>query len=336
MRRRLPLIIVGLASFLWRFGNAEPVRAGDCNSKTGVSQCFDANALWLTAGDARFFSIPRGNVLPAGQVGLAVAAQALWRPLRLTVPSANDSGRDIELVKRSIEQDTLFAIGLGAHLEIGVALPVVLHQTGSGSEGITSQSAAPLQSIAVRDPRVTLSAGLGNANFGVKPEVTLALPFGDVDAYASAGRAVIAPALPFTLRHGRFEHALAIRARFAPSVQIGSVRVGTQASVALGTSFDILGRELLAVCAEGYVSQSLVESQSERARAFGVTTRLLSAEYLISLRSRPSPDEGWTVAAGAGSALALARESSPLGDESFVAPPGPALRVVAEVRYAPR
>lgn len=336
MRRRSPLITLGLATFLWLFAEPATARATNCNPGTGISPCLDANAFWLTPGDARFFSLPRGRVLPAGGVGLSFAAQALWRPLRLGVPSPNDTGRDVELVERAIEQDTLLAIGLGGHLELGLALPVILRQTGSGSQGLTSQTAAPIESTAARDPRISLAAAFGNGGIGIKPQVTFALPFGSTEAYASAGHVVIAPTLPVSLHHGRFEHALALGARFVPSVDIGSQRIGSQASVALGTSFDILGRELLALCAEGFISQSLAETQSERARLLGVKTRLVSAEYLVSLRSRPRSDEPWTIALGAGSAIAMARQSSAAGHETFVAPPGPGLRLVAEVRYAPR
>ncbi|MFZ5894165.1 MAG: hypothetical protein ACOY0T_24100 [Myxococcota bacterium] len=335
MRQRAYRWLVGLAAWTSTLVPTS-VHAADCSPANGVSPCLDANDLWLTTGDARLFSLPSGEALPAGRVGLAIAVQALWRPLRLNVASSNATGRDISLVSRAVQQDTVLAIGLGKQLELGLGVPLVLHQTGAGSEGLTSQRGAPLDPNGARDPRVSLAFSVATGPVKWKPRVTLALPLGDAEAYASAGRVIVAPAVPVVFRSGRFEQALELGLRLTSSIELASVRMGSQASIGVGTSFEILEKQLLLVGAEAWLLPSLIDNQSARARAFDVTTNLLSAEYLFSLRSKPLAGEPWSVALGAGSSLALSRESSSAGPEYFVAPPGPSLRMLAEVRYAPR
>src|SRR6187401_162382 len=113
MRQAAYLSLAGIVGALI---GARHALATDCHPATGVSPCLDANALWLASGDARFFSLPSGDTLPAGKVGLSVAVQALWHPLHLNVPVPSADGRDVQLVARSIEQDTTLAIGLGRRM----------------------------------------------------------------------------------------------------------------------------------------------------------------------------------------------------------------------------
>lgn len=327
--------LAGLVAFTAILSSNAAARATDCHPASGVSPCFDANSLWLTTGDARFFSLPTGRVLEAGRVAFALTASATFRSLRLSVPASNADGRDVEFVKRAVGEETLLAIGLGNQLELGLALPVVLHQVGSGTQGITSQNGGELDSAGERDPRVTLSRGFRFGALRLKPRFTLALPLGNRDAYASSGAFTFAPALPVAFRHGRFEHALELGFRLRPSIEIGSVRTGSEASIAVGSSFAILAAELLVLSAEAFVLPSLVDNQAARAKSFDATSTLLAAEYVFSLRSRPSANEPLTVALGVGSALALSRQSARGADERFVAPGGPGLRILAELRYTP-
>jgi hypothetical protein len=325
----------GLVAFTAALWSSARAQAADCQPANGVSPCFDANEFWLTTGDARFFSLPTGRVLAPGRVAIAFAASATWRSLHLNVPSSNADGRDVDLVKRAMGEETLLAIGLGNQLELGLALPVVLHQVGSGSQGITSQNGVPLDPSAERDPRVSVSMGLLFGALRLKPHLTLGLPLGNRDGYASSGAFTFAPALPLALRHGRFEHAVEFGFRFRPSVEIGSVRLGSEASIAAGSSLALLADDFLVLAAEAFILPSLVDNRTARAKSFDAKSTLLAAEYVVSLRCRPSARERVTLAIGAGSALALSRQSSPVGDERFVAPGGPALRVLAEVRYTP-
>ncbi|MGC4092081.1 MAG: hypothetical protein QM756_30210 [Polyangiaceae bacterium] len=330
MRFRAYLAWLGV---VWVLGGA-PARASECAPPSGISPCLDANALWIGSGDARLFSLSSGTALGAGEVGLSVTLQALWRPLRLNVPSSNAAGREVEFVAGALEQDTTIAIGLGHHLELGLGLPLVLRQSGAGSEGLSSQDGASIDRSGERDPRVSLAWALEVGSFKLKPRLGLSLPFGNREGYLSAGSVVAAPAIPVALKYWRFESVVELGLRLRSGVDLGGVRMGSQASLGLGVSFEVLQRELLLLGAEAFLQPSLVDNRSARAPS-SVDVSLLAAEYVVSVRSRPTNGD-WSVALGAGSALALARESSSAGETRFVAPPGPSLRVLSELRYAPR
>lgn len=315
---------------------AMPGHATECQPESGTSPCVDANSLWLASGSARFVSLPAAVALPRGRVGLTLAVQALFSPLRASVPSPDPNGREVKLVERVLEEELLLAFGLGRDLELGLALPVILHQTGAGSAGLTSQSAGPLDASAERDPHASLAyARELTTSLGIKPRLELTLPFGNRAAYASAGSVVLAPALPLEWQPGAFTLGFELAARLRPSVELGTLRWGSQGSVTLGLSLELLPHELLALSGELFLLPSLGEASSQRARAQAIETRLLPAEWLCSIRSRPAREEPWTVTLAAGAGLALSRSSSATGEDRFLAPTSPGLRLLAALRYAP-
>lgn len=301
-----------------------------------MTPCIDSNSLWLATGAARFLALPEPVALPRGKVGLAVAAQFMHRVLTVDVPSPDPRGREVRLVDDVFEQELLLAAGLGRHFELGLALSLMLRQSGTGSGGLTSQRSDPLEPTATRDPRVSLGyAAALSESLAFKPRIELALPLGSREGYASAGSVTFAPALPAEWRAGRFRTGAELALRLRRSVELGSVRWGSQGLAVLGLSLEVLPHELLLLGAELMALPSLVNANSARSHAFGVETRLLPAEWLVSLRSRPRADEPWTVALAAGAGLALSSASSSAGDERFVAPTSPGVRVLTEVRYAP-
>jgi OOP family OmpA-OmpF porin len=214
---------------------------------------------------------------------------------------------------------------------------MILRQSGTGSAGLTSQRGDPLEATGTRDPRASLAFAvpLGSA-LGLKPRLELALPLGNRSAYASAGSWTFAPGLPVEWRLGQATVGAELALRLRRSVELGSLRWGSQAVAKVGVSLALLPAGLLAISAESLLLPPLVRASSERGKALGVTTRLLPAEWLLSVRSRPCRSQPWTLALATGAGLALSSESSAFGSQRFVAPTGPGLRVLAEVRYAPR
>ncbi len=316
---------------------ASAAQAAECRPENGTTPCIDANSLWLATGAAHLFTLPEPVALARGKVGLAFAAQRMQRVLTVDLPSPSAEGREVRFVDQVIEEELLLAAGLGRKFELGLALSVILHQRGTGSEGLTSLRAEPLDPTAVRDPRVSLAyAAALTASLGVKPRIELALPLGNQAAYASAGSVVFAPALPAQWRFGPLAASAELALRLRRSVELGSVRWGSQAVTALGLSLEVLPRELGVLGAELALFPSLTDASSARARAIAVDTRLLPAEWLFSVRSRLRADEPWTVALAAGAGLALSSESSAAGERRFMAPTSPGLRLLAEVRYTPR
>lgn len=324
------------ALLLSSLSTAHAARAAECRPDTGVTPCIDSNSLWLPAGAARFLTLPEPVALAPGKVGLAVAAQLMARVLTVDVPSPAANGREVRFVDRVVEQELLLAAGLGRHLELGLAISVILRQSGTGNGGLTSQRGEPLEPTATRDPRVSLGyAAALTDSLALKPRLELALPVGSRAAYASAGSVTFAPAIPVEWGFGPVITGAELGLRLRRSVELGSVRWGSQAVGTFGLSLELLPRDLVRLGAELTFLPSLVNGSSARAESFALETRLLPAEWLLSLRSRPKADEPWTLAVAAGAGLALSSQSSPSGSERFVAPTSPGLRLLAELRYAP-
>ncbi len=311
-------------------------RSVECHPASGISSCVDANALWLAPGSARWLSLSSPETTSPGRVGFALATQRATKPLRLVVPSQADDGREVQVIRAYTEQDLELSIGLTTDLELGLSFPVVSRQTGAGSQGLTAQASAPLDPVAERDPRLSVARRLRlSESVNLKPRLELALPFGNRAAFASFGTTTFAPALPVHLKLGRFASVAEAGLRARAGVDLGSVHFGSQALFALGVSFEILSQQLLTLNAEAFLLPSLSQASSARGERAGIQTTLLPAEYLFSLRSRPQADAPWSVAVAAGGGLALSTEDSAVGTERFMAPTTPALRLLAEVRYAP-
>jgi hypothetical protein len=315
---------------------AGTARGEECRPANGTTPCIDANSLWLATGAAHLLTLPEPTALPRGKVGLTLAAQLLKRVLTVDLPSPAPEGREVRLVEQVLEHDLLLAAGLGNRFELGLALAVILRQSGTGSEGLTSQRGDSLDKAATRDPRLSLGyAAALTPSLGVKPRLELSLPLGNRSAYASTGSVVLAPAFPAQWRFGPATASAELALRLRRSVELGSIRWGSQAVTTLGLSLEVLPHELAVLGAELLLFPSLVDASSARAKTLALETRLLPAEWLLSVRSRPHADEPWTAALAAGAGLALSSDSSPAGERRFVAPTSPGLRVLAEVRYTP-
>lgn len=311
-------------------------RAAECAARGGYSGCIDANALWLRPGAEGFVSVPSSRSTPAARVAFGVAAMAIVRPLVLEVPSPDPDGREVRLVDYAIDENVLLAAGLGYGVELGVTLTSVLHQRGSGSEGITSQRAAALASATERDVRLSVAyAAPAGAQFGLKPRFELSVPAGDESAYASEGTLVAAPGLSASAALGRFTLAGLLALRLRRAVELGPVRWGSQAELALAADALVLTRPNIAFTLETFALPSLGSATSRRGRSTDVSVTLIPAEWLASVRIQPDTAEPWFVSAGAGTGLALSAEERAGTRRALFAPTTPAFRGVLSVRYAP-
>lgn len=314
-------------------------RATDCEPASGVSTCFDANNLWLSAGPSRFSSIAAAEPLPRHTLAFAAFGSYLDRPVLLSAPSPDPEGREIAVVRRTVDLSLAHAYGVTSSLEVSLASAMVLYQAGSGAEGITSQSAPPLASAAVRDPRVGVGYAIPFPVPGahLKSRLELGLPLGDAHLYAGAGAFTLAPSLALGLRRGPFHAASEVGVRLRRAVPFASARIGSQLSTAVGAGVDVLG-ELLSVEAEAFMLPSLVsqpgrDSATSRVRD-GV---LVPAEWLASLRSVPTADPGLALSLGGGTGIPLSSEleESPDGETTrrFAGVTTPRFRLFFGARY---
>lgn len=299
----------------------------DCDPASGISTCIDSENLWFAPGATRFFGIPRAGSSAPG-FGYGMGLSYMSRPILLKAQSSDPEGREINVVRDALTATYLWSYVAG-DLDLGLAAPVTLHQRGSGAEGVTSQSAPPIGSSAVHDPRISAGYALPvpdawrtAGGFGARANLTLSVPVGDADRCASSGAFRVAPELLLGAEVGRLHLAGAVGARIARTARLASARIGATLHSALGFSVDLLDDELLGFGAEAYVDPTLV-SQPD-----GST--LIVSEWLASLRSVPTADPAFALALGGGTAIPL----SSRGSDQFAGVTAPEYRFVLSARYA--
>lgn len=217
-----------------------PAWAG-CDPPSGVSTCFDADNVWITAGQGRFLTIAPAAELPESKLAFAAAGTFIDRPILLNVPSPDPEGRDIPVVRDAVNLHLSWAFAPRSGFEVTLSTPMTLYQSGSGAEGLTSQSAPPLERTAVHDARVGVGvvlpvpeAAARAAGLAAKARFELALPTGDESAYAGAGGPVAAPSLALGMRTGSLFGGAEVGARLRSSVPFASARVGSALLTAVG------------------------------------------------------------------------------------------------------
>jgi hypothetical protein len=295
----------------------------DCDPPSGISTCIDANAVWLPAGRPRFATIAPAQPTPDGAYAFGAALSYLSRPIVLVAPSPDPEGREIRVVDDRIDATLLWAYAPTARLELSLATPFVLHQTGAGAEGVTSQSAPPLTRTASADPRFGIGYAIANRDeLALKAQAELSLPLGDRHLYAGEGSFVLAPSIAASLRIAPFFAGSQLGARIRRSVPLADASFGSQAVAALGVGVEILPREQLSFGVEAIALPSLVAQDRARGDA-----RLMPAEWLASLRSVPLTDPALILQLAGGTGLPLS------GGELDLT--SPRVRLLAAVRYAP-
>ena len=322
---------------------AAAARAAEGDPPSGVSTCFDADSLWHSAGASRFAGLSSPAVPNPGSLAFAALLSYVDRPVLLSAPSPDPEGRDVNVVRDRVDLSLAYSYGLGAGLELSVATPVVLHQTGSGAEGITSQRAPPLTSVAVRDPRIGGAIRLlrteGEHGWDAKLKLELGLPLGDDQLYAGAGAFTFAPGFASGLRWGPLHGAVELGARLRRAVPFATAKIGSQAFAGVGVGVDVIG-ERLSLELEASALPSLV-SQPGRTRSASRVSggRLVPAEWLASLRSAPVADAGVSFSLGGGTGLPLSSETretaSASSTERFAGVTTPRFRLFFGLRYQP-
>jgi hypothetical protein len=315
--------------------SASPVKAAPpdpCASAATVSPCFDADPWWIPTGPTPFAGVPSARTLPAKSLSLVVGAGVSVEPVVLVTASPHPEGQRIDVVEATSTLTLGARYGLGRGVDIGLAVPFVPYQTGSGAESVTSQAGQSLDPVALRDPRVGFAALLLGRSPGAPLLLTMhlgtALPLGDAGALAGAAGFTVAPGFTGELSYGRLDAALDLGVRLMPAVSFASVREGSYAVIALGVSVTALQAPKLAFAVEGTLRPSLVDPPARAA-----TDSLdLPAEWLASARLEPAPR--WSLLLGAGSGLPLSTARSPgSSTEHVFGVTAPSFRGVFTARY---
>ncbi len=309
--------------------------AAECESNEPFSPCFEADALWMPLGRATFATLTSPRSLGQGRFGVELGASVVDDPARLIAPSPHPEGRDVPVVDFASSVTLGAAFGLLPRLDAGVALPLVVYQSGTGVEGVTSQSGSPLRAQAVRDPRLSVAYALvepsSDEGFAAGARLELTLPIGDSRAFAGSASPTLAPGVAASLDFGRFTLGADASLRFREAVRFGNVEKGSELVAGLGLSAQIFARPMLAPALELSLRPGFAgAAPGDPARSFE-----LPAEWLASVRLQPcGRDDRFTLIAGGGAAVPLSSARHP-GDERewFAGVTAPAFRAVALVRY---
>jgi hypothetical protein len=288
-------------------------RASGCVGGGALTGCFDANSLWLPAGRASFMVLPDTRATAVRQMSFGVAGEWLHGPVTLHVASPDQGGRSIHVLDTALDMSFFLAFGVFKSVELSLAAPTRVYQTGAGSGAVASQSAFPLERTAVRSPRVGLAYSLDDAlavpGVGVRLALDAALPLADQSELSGERSVVTMPSVALSTRTGAFRLEASLGVRLRQALDYGSVRLGNQGYGALGLGLEALRPGLLFVAVEAFMLPSLGESRAAAANATISSESLVPAEWLLSLHSCFAVGSPWTLGLAAGGGLPLSSET---------------------------
>jgi OmpA-OmpF porin, OOP family len=307
---------------------ARSASAGDCRPLNGVSPCIDSDNLWPHAGGGPYFAIGDTSTTPAGELSFGLVGSFFTKSVGVRVVSADPAGSSVFLIDTALDVTLLFALGITDRLELTLAAPATLYQTGAGLAQVDG-SAAPLTRSLPRDVRFGFAVAIlrrppdhdGPALAG---RLEFDAPTGDDDNFAHGPTAVVIPSLSFSYRIGRVDLAAETMARLRGEAVFANAVVGTQIGVALGASVDILRDRWLSAGAEAFVLPTTAPQLPDPAT--GATVPLVPAEWIAHASTAHFMGGDLVLALGGGGTIPFS---------SHAALTSPAYRLDFSVRFAP-
>ncbi len=309
-----------------------------------INTCINSDTYWPTPGPMRFATVAGTETVAPGQVGFALAATYLSRPVVLRVASPGPGGSDQFVVDNQVTGNFLFAYGVTERLQLDFALPVTFVQTGAGTSPLTG--GAQLHDTAVRDLRFGFAyalvqrarvspdasgdkSGAGHA-WSLTSRFTVSAPTGDSTDFAGERSAVYAPGISADYRYKMLFAGVEVGARLRPITEFAGARVGSQLTTALGFGVDIFDRERLSVMLEGRSYVNFAEQHDTAQSAFGISSRpngksITPAEWLLAVRTAPLLAGDIAFFGGGGGPI-------PIGDAAITVP---RFRFILGAVYAP-
>lgn len=142
----------------------------------------DSNGLPAAGPVAPFFSQPSTHALAGGQFASALRSSVLFEPISGSQPSPDLEGTDTSVVSCLWLQEILVGVGLGAGIDVTLALPIHLVQSGQGLTG--PGVGGRLEPFAFGDVRFGLGVGFELGAWALRPFGTVYLPTGQEQDFA--------------------------------------------------------------------------------------------------------------------------------------------------------
>ena len=279
----------------------------------------DANALPAPGPTASFFSIPSAEAWQGGTFAAALRSSVLLEPISGSQPSPDPEGTDTAVVSCLWLQEVTVAFGLGAGIDLSLALPIHLLQSGQGLTGVGIGDA--LDPFAFGDLRLGLGVGIPFDTWSLRPFGTVYLPTGQEREFAGERlpRGDLGVAAAVDMEAWTFSGSLAVRLR--EQSELSNLRWSSQAVLALGTRYTWTPE--FDTNLEFVLAPTLTEQPEPSSGAAGY---LLPAEVLVGAHHRK---DALVLGAFAGTGLPFSVAS---GTGSLVrGPTSPTLRIGVEV-----
>jgi len=230
-------------------------------SPPGDGKGVDSNLLWPSPGPSNFPTLQASDIVPHAGVTFSGLFGIYRKPLGV---ERADGSNEEWVVKDVYSADFLWAFGLFDFIQLGLSLPVILHQEGVGSKPFQPADAEDadyaLASSALRDLRFNVKTRFlgGDApnpdrrDFGLAVDIGLSVPTGDELNFAGDNGAVLFPTAILDFHRCKLSAAvnLGARLRFDKSGDLANLHVGHQGILGAGVTGHYLKRRLL-LSAEG-------------------------------------------------------------------------------------
>ncbi len=314
---------------------ATEARADDCFPRTHLSTCLPADNLWPSASGPFTWLAPSSTVAPR-TVAFGALLDYVYRPVGLTVASADPDGTAVYAVEHAITLHLLASIGVSSRLAFDVAAPIRLYQLGAGT-GFATGSDDALPKSAVGDlrfgPVVSILRHRGARGLDLAARLHMLAPTGHPRAFISSPSATFAPGVSFSYWAGRVAVSADAGARIRNAVELGGGVVGTQISFGAGVSVEAVRQEWLRVAAEAFALFDIDRQTTQFSAPTRVTPDeepnslpLIPAEWMLSARSQHLLDGHLRATLGVGGLI-------PTGPTTAVT--APAFRAVASLGFVP-
>lgn len=268
--------------------------AGACGER-GATPCLDAQSAWLAPGRHGTSIVGAERTPPGGAATAGLALGWMSRPIVLVAPAPDPDGRELNLIDHALDLTWLLGLGLGSGVALELAAPVVLWQSGAGSDAAVSSRPAPLEPTAVRDPRIGLAArvlGDDRSSASATTRLVFAAPLGDEDALAGERSAVLAPGAALGWRSGAFELTGAVEVRFRPRARLADAVLDDQLVAHAGSRVRLAARDVLSLTLDAWVAPVLATQPGG--------DRLIPGEWSLGVGSRPTRAVSLHLSGGSG------------------------------------
>src|SRR4051794_21550774 len=133
LMRRATLLVLLWSAGLLRVNEAD---AQQCSNPL-VSTCINSDPYWPHAGPQRFAAVGSPETVASRQIAFGLVTTYLSRPVVLRVASPGPGGSDEFVVDNQVNANFLFAYGVTNRLQLDMAVPITLVQTGAGTSPLT-------------------------------------------------------------------------------------------------------------------------------------------------------------------------------------------------------